>query len=153
MQLTLGVNVLEMKTDVLLNRLEQDGQVLLRKPNDLSFKSHVDLQLPLLRLANEELAFRWRRCFGIFAHGCLVDRASSGHGFDALHARPAEEPPQTGREAALWSGAGESYAGRSWLDARINLSWVGQPTDCAHYDPGSDEVAQRASEGPQHVRR
>jgi len=62
LQLTLCVDVLEMQADVLLGRLEQLRHVLLRKPDGLALEPHVELQLPVLCLVNEELAARgW--CF------------------------------------------------------------------------------------------
>ena len=68
LQFTLCVNVLEMQADVLLGRLEQLRHVLLRQPDRLALKPHVDLQLPVFRLVNAELSAR-RWCLGIFAHG------------------------------------------------------------------------------------
>jgi len=57
-----------METNVLLGRLKQLRHVLLREPDGLALKPHVDLQFPVLRLVNEELAAR-RGCPRIFAHG------------------------------------------------------------------------------------
>jgi hypothetical protein len=65
-----------MQADVLLGRLKQLCHVLLRQPDCLTLKAHIDLQLPVLRLVNEELsALRW--CLGIFAHEMilLINRA------------------------------------------------------------------------------
>ena len=61
-----------MLPDVLLGRLKQLRHLRLRQSDGLALKSHANLQLPVLRLVNEELAARRWWCLGIFAHGFVL---------------------------------------------------------------------------------
>lgn len=58
-----------MLPDVLLGRLKQLRHVLLREPDGFALEAHVDLQLTVRRLVNEELAAGHRRGLGFVAHG------------------------------------------------------------------------------------
>ena len=58
LQLAFRVNVLQVQADVLLGRLEQLRHVRLREPDGFALEAHVNLQLPVFRLIDEELAAR-----------------------------------------------------------------------------------------------
>ena len=49
-----------MQADVLLGGLEQLRHLLLGEPDGFAFEPHIDLQLPVRGLINEELAAGWR---------------------------------------------------------------------------------------------
>jgi len=56
LQLPFVVDVADVQADVLLRGLEQVRHVLLGEPDGFALEAHVDLQLPVLRLVDQELA-------------------------------------------------------------------------------------------------
>ena len=59
---------MNVQADVLLRGLKQRSHVLLREPDCFTLEPHVDLQLSILGLVNEELAFGGCRAVVFVGH-------------------------------------------------------------------------------------
>lgn len=72
-QLAFLVNILNVKTDILLSGLEQIGHLLLCQPNGFPFQSHIDFNLSVFGLVNQKLTvFRG----SLFFHDCTASSIS-----------------------------------------------------------------------------